>query len=166
MKRHILLALLIFLAWLSLLLFLWFVLPVQAAVLWDSYSDSARTVQSDNFDSPGAVIYMKGTGLLNNKTYRSTFYDGQGSNVCTVDGQSDKNGIYISQVKPSDWSTSSPGTWTAKLERVTGGTQLVATDTFTVTAQAIPEIPSVIGALILGVSAGLIYIALREGGII
>jgi len=134
------------LLWLLLLLLMLIPSNAEAAVLWQSYSDSARTVQSDNFTAPGSWVYMKGSGLQKNKTYRSTFYDAQNDIVCIWDGQSDNNGVVLSQVRPGTYPASSPGTWKAELWKVQPLT-LEATDIFTVSQSAIPEFENAVASL-------------------
>ena len=141
---------------LILFMFLW-ATPVEAAVLWESYSDSTRLTVSNNFTASGAIVFMKGTGLAKNKTYRSTFYDAQNNTVLIHDGQSDNNGVFLSQMRPSDYPASTPGVWSAKLERISGGTQLVGTDTFTVQASAIPEFETVFATVWVVFIIGLTY---------
>ncbi len=134
---------------------------VQAAtVTWQSYSDVARTIQSDNFTTFGCVVYMKATGLVGNKTYRVIFKDGMGDTVSTQDLQSNKAGELLPQVRPADWSTSDPGLWQAELWK-TQPLQLQATDTFTVAPSAIPEIPNVIAGMFVVGACGLIWHKLR-----
>ncbi len=138
---------------LALLTLLW-VTPVEAVVLWDSYSDSTRTIVSNNFTAAGAIVYMKASGLTKNKTYRAKYYDADPNNyplspVLVDDRQSDNNGVVLSQVQPSAYPTATPGLWKAELWKVQPLT-LEATDTFTVQGSAIPEIPTVFASVWIG----------------
>lgn len=134
--------------------------PVEAAVMFESYSDVARTIQSDNFTAQGSWVYLKGTGLAKNKAYRTTFFDAQNATVLILDSQSDGNGVVLSQVKPSAYPTSSPGIWKAELWKVQPLT-LEATDTFTVQGSAIPEFPDVFAGITVSVAVGFIFILVR-----
>lgn len=145
---------------LLILTLLWAV-PVDAAVMWNSYSDSARTITSDNFMASGAVVFMKGTGLAGNKAYMVRFYDADPAKYpefyLEVDaGSTDKNGNFITaQIQPCQYPESMPGLWRAELYRVQPET-LVGTDTFTVQGSAIPEFENVFtGIIICGIFSSI-----------
>ena len=142
-------------AWLAL-----FATELHAAVVWQSYSDSARTIQSDNFTEYGCWVYMKATGLVKNKHYYSHYFDGAGTEVASEDFLSDGNGTWLGQVRPSSYPVVIAGTWRADLYN--WSRQLVATAHFTVLQSAIPEISDVVSAVVVGVTCLGIYLGVRK----
>lgn len=138
-KRLLLLVMLCYITW---------AVPVYAITSWDSYSDPGRTIVSNNFTATGAIVFMKATGLQKNKDYQAKVYDADPNNyplspLLIHVGRTDNNGVFLSQVKPSDYPASVGGAWKAELWKIQPLT-LEATDTFTVQASAIPEFPDVV----------------------
>ncbi len=151
---------------LIILLSLLWASPVEAVVSWESYSDSNRTVVSNNFTASGSWVYLKGIGLQKNKDYQAKVYDADPNNyplspVLTHVGQSDNNGVFLSQVQPSAYPSSVAGTWKAELWKIQPLT-LEVTDTFTVQASAIPEIPSVFAAVAIVFICVLVWWLMRR----
>ncbi len=139
-----------------------FGVEVFAAILFDSYSDSTCSIQSDLFDSSGAVVYMKAEGLTKSKPYHVKYFDGAGIELASMGVSSDSNGVLASQIKPKDYPASQSGTWRAELWS-DQPVKLIATDTFEVTAQAIPEFPTVLTGIVVPlISSGIYFIRRRN----
>jgi len=96
--------------------------------VWDSYSDTARSSQTDTFSGATNVVYMEGTGFWSNataQTYIVSYYDGVGAKIATDSGialinvVSDRgdlgNTTGVPSYEPtytfSDNPTADPGTW-------------------------------------------------------
>ncbi len=146
------------------LLILLFPKQISAAVAWQSYSDEARTIQSDSFSEYGCYVYMKGNGLQKNKMYHCYFYDAGGYNLWTESDLSNGAGewpsIVLGAVQTSRNPSSPAGTWRAELYN--WNNQLVATDTFEVAASAIPEFSNVVSGIGAAIACGLIYWRVRK----
>ncbi len=154
---------------------------VGQSISWESYSDLARTNVSNNFTVAGSYVYMKGTGFnAATSGYNVAYYDatvtGGGNNIMTdasltVAG----DGILNSLIRPSDFPSAAVGDppWHA-LVQLTGATSfpatynaavaapetygLLANDSFTVQASAIPEFPTVMaGIAVAGLCAAVYY---------
>jgi len=121
--------------------------------MWQSYSNSARTVVSDLFTVSGSIVYMKGDNLQKSKSHTAKYYD-SGNNLLRVEeGISDSGGVFLSLIQPSMFQAAAPGLWKVELYR---GVPLVATDTFIVQASAIPEIGD-LSCLVILITCGVIY---------
>jgi len=140
-----------------------FVTPVSAAVTWESYSDPERTIACDLFDTYGNPVYMKAEGLPGaSKPYKCKFYDGDGYLIQVEDGYSDAQSVFVAMVLPQNFPDSTPGEWTAELYKVQPKEALVATDTFQVTENAVPEFPTIIAGIMVGLTCGIIYLKKRS----
>ena len=154
--------------------------------VWDSYSDTARTTGCDSFSGSTNVVYMKGTGFLDGtQTYNVSYYDADGTKIATdsnialvsVSGGRGTLGNTSSPYEPTYDFTSnpsvSPGTWNAVAQPY-GATafpstysdlsadpdtyELIADDTLTVAASAIPEFSTVISAIaVAGLCCGIYF---------
>lgn len=135
-----------------------------AGLIWDSFSDEARTIQSDMFSEYGGLSYMKATGLPQaSKTYKAKYYDADGALLQVETGIS-SNGEFLSQIIPAGFPESQPGTWTVELYRTEPKEQIIATDTFTVVESAIPEFPAVAAGISVAALCGSVYILMRRRG--
>ena len=148
-----------------LLVLLLLVMPtvVRAAVAWDSYSDEARTIQSDDFDQYGSFVYMKAAGLPGQDGYyEARYYDADMVQLQTETNMS-SNGEFLSLILPSAFEGSAAaGTWTAELYDLTPKMKLLVTDTFYVQASAIPEFPTVVSGIGVVVVCGVIFLWMRK----
>ena len=130
-----------------------------AKVALESYSNFPRTVVCNEFGIPNCTVYMKATGIspptaeVVIKYYDATIpepVEVQSEPGCAVKGE------FLTEIKPSNFPNATSGCWTAKLYK---GTNLLATDTFTVQASAIPEFPVWwAGLLIAGMVLGIYWI--------
>ena len=130
-----------------------------AKVALESYSNFPRTVVCNEFSIPNCTVYMKATGIspptaeVVIKYYDATIpepVEVQSEPGCAVKGE------FLTEIKPSNFPTATHGCWTAKLYK---GTNLLASDTFTVTGDAIPEFPVWwAGLLIAGMVLGIYWI--------
>jgi len=144
---------------------------------WDSYSDTGRTIQEDTFSGGTNVVYMKGTGFWSNataQTYNVSYYDGGGNRIITDNGIAPVNVVdtrgdlgdtsdpYAPTYTFTDNPTAAAGTWHIVVQPA-GATSfddsytivsnnpdtydLIADDTCTVEASAIPEFSTVMAAI-------------------
>ena len=133
-------------------------LPAFGAVTWCSYQDEARTQPCDLFTVKGSSVYMKADGLPSAaKTYQAKYYDATGQILLSYSGQS-SSGVFLSEIRPSDFPASKPGTWKAELYKTEPSVVLLATDTFKVDQSAIPEFPTVAAGIgVAGLCFGFYY---------
>jgi len=155
---------------------------------WDSYSDTGRLSQEDTFSGATNVVYMKGTGFWSNatlQTYNVSYYDGGGAKVTTdagitlVNVVSDRGDLgntsdpYAPTYTFTDNPTADPGTWHivvqpsgatsfpsdyATLSAAPDTYDLIADDTCTVEASAIPEFSTVMAAIgVAGLCFGIYW---------
>ncbi|MBA7680482.1 hypothetical protein ES703_88798 [subsurface metagenome] len=155
---------------------------------WDSYSDTGRLSQEDTFSGATNVVYMKGTGFWSNatlQTYNVSYYDGGGAKVTTdagitlVNVVSDRGDLgntsdpYAPTYTFTDNPTADPGTWHIVVQPSGAQTfdtsyaivsadpdtyDLIADDTCTVDASAIPEFSTVISAIgVAGLCFGIYW---------
>lgn len=152
-------------------------LTVTFTAPWESYETSARTTIRDVFDSSYNTVYMKGTGFASGN-YNVGYFDG------TVSGGGDwiatdenilvaGDGILNSQYILNTNQGAAAGTWHA-LAQPFGATafpatydaavaapdtyKLIANDSFTAQASAIPEFPTVVaGIVVAGLCFGIYY---------
>ncbi len=153
----------------------------------DSYQDTARSTVNDSFDNTYDTVYMKGTGFLNgSNTYDIGYYDNAGDLIATdnaialvsVGGGRGTLGNTGGLYEPTYYFPTDPGAtagagWHAVIQP-SGATsfpatyatltadpdtyQLIADDTFSVNASAIPEFPTVIaGIVVAGLSFWIYY---------
>ncbi|MBM2825963.1 MAG: hypothetical protein HW403_27 [Dehalococcoidia bacterium] len=141
---------------------------------WESYNDSGRTAQDDDFASGQNTVYMRGNGYDVAGNYAIGFYDASGTKQCTE--SIDPAGTLDSSC--TFW-TGTAGTWRAvTFEPGTSAPALytsidtpaeqrtnnvVSDDTFTVQAAAIlPEIPSVVASIVVGLSVMATFLWFRR----
>ncbi len=161
-------------------------LSVTFTPLWDSYSDTARTIGCDSFSGSTNVVYMKGTGFLDaGQTYNVSYYDAGNNKIATdsniaLVGVSDSRGTLGNTGSPYEPAydftnnlSASPGTWHvvaqpygatafpssySDLSTAPDTYELIADDIPTVAASAIPEFPTVISAIaIAGLCCGIYF---------
>jgi hypothetical protein len=156
----------------------WVRVLVTFTAPWDSHTDSGRAdPPEDTFASPNTTVYMKGTGFATGN-YDVGYYDGDslggGQWVVTdvnkaVAGDGILNVEYTLTTNP----TAAAGTWHVLVQPALAtafpsdyntavGTpdtyDILANDSFTAEASAIPEIPTVIaGIAVAGACAGLYW---------
>ncbi len=129
---------------------------VSAKVALESYSNFPRTVVCNEFSVPNCTVCMKATGISPpTAEVVIKYYDDANAQVQSEPGCAVK-GEFLTEIKPSNFPNAMPGCWTAKLYK---GTNLLATDTFTVQASAIPEFPVWwAGLLVAGMVLGIYWI--------
>lgn len=135
-------------------------LSVTFTAVWDSYNNSARTVQDDTFSEGENTVFMRGTGYNLGGSYVVGYYDGIGDKRCTESvpataGTLDSSCRFLGGAAPGAWTAIAfePGiTAPATLSAVSSDThKVVGRDTFTVQSGAVvPEIPSTVAAAIVG----------------
>lgn len=136
-----------------LMLFGWFVASAAGATAWGSYSDPAHEVPCESFGEYHAPIYTYGTGFVKNAYYTIKWADGEGQIILTEVNRATSKGILESCHVVND--TNAPGLW---YSRVYLDTTLVASDTFTVEASAVPEFPSLLsGLMVAGACTGIFW---------
>jgi len=165
------------------------VVSITFTPVWDSYSDTGRTTQTDLFSDSTDVVYMKGTGFDNAQTYNVSYYDGTGDKIATdagialvnvVSGRGDL-GNTSDPYEPTYTFTDNPsaeaGTWNIVVQP-SGATsfpsaystlsadpdtyELIADDTATVNASAIPEFSTVMAAIGVAGLCAAIYFWMRK----
>ncbi len=130
-----------------------------AKVALESYSNFPRTVVCNEFSIPNCIVYMKATGIAPaNAEVVIKYYDDANVQVQSEPGCAVK-GEFLTEIKPSNFPNAGAGCWTAKLYK---GTNLLATDTFTVTGDAIPEFPVWWAGLLIAVMVMGIYWIFRN----
>lgn len=140
-----------------LMLFGWFVASVAGATTWGSYSDPAHAVPCESFAEYHDTIYAYGTGFIKNTWYTIKWTDGGGQVILTEVNKSGGNGLLESCHVVND--TNAPGLW---YSRVYLSTTLVASDTFTVEASAVPEFPTMLSGLMVAGACTSIFWKLRR----
>jgi len=143
---------------LVILMIVWLLLPsmVYAKVAFDSYSDVARTIQSDTFSEYGKAVCMKATGLPKDENYEIRYYDGA-MTLIQAEVNMAVSGELLSMILPSNFKSAVAGTWTAELYDLTP-VKLISTDTFSVAGSAIPEFPTpLVGIFVVGICFGIYY---------
>ncbi len=132
---------------------------VSAKVALESYSNFPRTVVCNSFSIPNCTVYMKATGIAPaNAEVVIKYYDDANVQVQSEPGCAVK-GEFLPEIIPSHFPNSTSGCWTAKLYK---GTNLLASDTFTVQSSAIPEFPVWWAGLLIAGMVMVIYLILRH----
>ena len=149
--------------------------------IWGSYSDAERTIVCTDFTTSGDYVYMYGENFDITGTYKVAYYDG-GTAHDGADGLEKETdtytglsgGILNSACRPSDYGTSSHGTWHAVVYKTTepmpNSYNLVSktndyyavTDSFSVQQGAIPEFPTVIAAIAVCMLCAVAYVVMRR----
>lgn len=138
----------------------WIVLTIHeahAAVILQSYSDPACTIQCEDFTQ--GTVYMKATGLNKNKSYTARYYDSAGMLLLTEVSASDSSGTWLGSITPAGYPNSAPGAWRADLYN--WNESIVGADTFTVQGSAIPEVSDFFGLIPLAIVPLGIYLIRR-----
>lgn len=154
----------------------WIPVSLTFTAPWDSYEDSGRLTIRETFNNSFKTAYMEGTGFATGN-YNVAYYDatvsGGGNKVETDANVGEVGGVLNTVIILSDYPLSTTGLWHA-LVQPTGGTtfptdydtavaapetyNLIANDSFTVEAGAIPEFPTVIAAVVVaGMCFGIFY---------
>ncbi len=132
------------------------------------YPGDQGSQQEDIFDEFATenTVYMYSTGLLPSHNYRMVYYEGDNDKRATEDVASDASGNLSTQHTFID-GTDAAGTWNViVIERDftppdpynSSWEYMIASDTFTVQASAIPEFPTVLAAMVaLALSAGVYF---------
>lgn len=143
---------------------------------WDSYDSGCASV-TDTFDAPpNNVLCAKGTGVSTSTTYDIAYYDGAGAKVIEESAVTATGGALQSSsyTISSCCASSTQGTWhvvafesaatpPATYGAIVQNTDLVvADDTFTVNALAIPELSTVLAAMGMGATAAAAYLWMRR----
>lgn len=149
--------------------------------LINSYSDSGHSTACNTFDEyPGEhIAYMYGTGYTASHSYKVAYYDGGNDRRAIETNTTDGSGNLSSQhtfvdgtdaagtwhvvvyegsgvdSPPSTWSTTGLASWGYTL----------ASDTFSVQQEAIPEFPAFIGAALALSLSIMLYFWLRRKAI-
>ncbi|MBM2825962.1 MAG: uncharacterized protein HW403_26 [Dehalococcoidia bacterium] len=141
-------------------------LAVTFQAVWDSYNDSGRTAQDDDFSSGENTVYMKGTGYNLGGSYVIGYYDASGDKQC-AESVAAASGTLNSSC--TFW-TGAAGSWNAvtfepgvsapaTYASISSDThKVIGNDTLTVQAAAIlPELPSVVASIVVGLSTVAVY---------
>lgn len=154
-----------------------------AAKTWESYDNFGRTTVSDTFrNSDQSTVYMKGSGFIPGHQYKIAYYDANtdgGGHLVKVDsgtlalanaaGALNNSFCHFPDYPgaiPGMWHTvvfynganSAPGTY----HEATASSNRIADDSFFVTAGAIPEFSSILGAIGVCGACGITYIFMRK----
>lgn len=153
--------------------------PISVAPGWDSYSDYPPETGCELFNSSSlSTVYMKGSELLRNHGYKAAYYDDNGVLIKTEIGSSGPfDGVPAGEFRSAcDFTnyqgTAVPGTWHAIICESSYSAppayedlepnQVIADDTFDVTAEAIPEFPTIIAAIAVASLCFGIYYLMRK----
>ncbi len=156
----------------------------EFTITWVSYNSAAHTVADDNFTAGETTVYMLGQGFIFSHSYAVAYYDGTvsggGQKVATDSGlTSGTSGNLTSTVQlDTPPYTAVAGTWhsvvfdsdlgtpSANYTAALASPALVANHAFEVTAEAIPEFPTVIAAIMVAGSCfGLYYWMRRKSNV-
>jgi len=124
---------------------------------WNSYESDYSTSCEDYNTGTSNTIYMKGTGFETG-SYDVTYFDaddafvGTDANI-TISGGQDLLSSLACNTDPA----AAEGTWYARVYP-SGGTTLIAEDTFFVNANVIPEFPTIFAAIgVAGLCFGIYW---------
>ncbi len=151
-------------------------LTITFTAPWDSYGDTGYVSALDTFDNTQQTVYMHGTGFTNT-TYNVGYYDGtvsSGGNLIYTDSNINvTTGDLNSQYLLTTNKNAEDGTWHALVQPTSATSfpstynlavgspdtyQLLANDSFTVQASAIPELPTVLASIaVAGFCLGIYY---------
>jgi len=138
------------------------------------FSDSGHDTYCSNFNSSGLnTVYIQGFYFEPSHSFHVAYYDNSGSKILSDGVLSDANGVVSSQCYfPTYQGTAAAGTWHAVIyddDIVPPPETYNATDsdmfeqcTFTVTAEAIPEFPTIFAAIGVAGSCFAIYYFMRK----
>jgi len=155
----------------------WVVVDYTPAT-WESYRDSGHTTVwgtvGDPFNSTYSTAYMYGPNFSAGQSYSVGFYDADGDKV-----GSDVSGSLVGTVLSAEFPLNTdesavPGTWHAVVFDTASGSPpstyaacsgadgYTCEDDIEVAATAIPEFPTVIGAVVIGGICFGIYFRMRK----
>ena len=143
---------------------------VLVQVTWESYNDAAHQNQDDLFDQASEdTAYMFGKGFVASTAYHAAYYDGDDAKLLS-DGVSSTSSGNLSSLCyfPTYQGSAVAGTWHSVVYKddvasppatyIASDPDSVVEDDFEVTAEAIPEFPTVISAIaVAGVCFGVYY---------
>ena len=152
----------------------WITVSVSYTAPFESYSNSARTAVSDSFSASPNTVYMRGTGFSTGSTYKVAYYDAGGTKRFEEGPLSVSGGNLDSSIVTNNYPTGAAGTWHAVVQR-SGATafpaayssinhdthEVVADDTFTVNATALPAFPTAAAAVASTFGAAGAYALVR-----
>lgn len=147
--------------------------PVYAQT-WESYRNVARTIVwgtvANPYDATYNIVYMQGTGFIQNQAYNVGYYDGNNNLIATDAGvkATGGSGTLKSEYNLGTNQGAAAGTWNSSVYQTPTSppaTYLgdgVANDAFEVTPPAIPEFPTVLSAIGVAAISFAIYYWMRK----